>query len=158
VRGTLIKRWEGYSDSTGGTRNFFFGQDDAISALFRGEDLLLSNTASEANRESLSQIYDKLGESQDETILMTREYVKQSMESDSMKERIMNAGREERQEPFIKAIGMSPILDLAEFSAQLVGVQAAYAAMTQENPSVGGVVDVAIITHKNGFEWIRHKH
>jgi len=158
VRGTLIKRWEGYSDSTNGTRNFFFGQDDAISALFRGEDWLLSNTASEANREALSQIYDKLGESQDETIQMAREYVKQSMESDSVKERIMNAGREERQEPFRKAIGMSPILDLAEFSAQLVGVQAAYAAMTQENPSVGGVVDVAIITHKNGFEWIRHKH
>jgi predicted hotdog family 3-hydroxylacyl-ACP dehydratase len=71
---------------------------------------------------------------------------------------MLSEGRSKRRDPFYKAIGMSPILDLAEFAAQLVGVQAAFAAMTQENPSVGGTVDVATISHRNGFEWIRHKH
>jgi hypothetical protein len=52
---------------------------------------------------------------------------------------------------------MSPIRDLADFASSLVSVQAAYASFTQDNPTVGGFVDVAIITHRRGFEWIRHK-
>jgi hypothetical protein len=157
VRGTLIKRGDAYSSPEDGTRAFFFGQDDAISAIFKGDDWLLSSAATDANQQTLQQIYSQLELSQDEQVLQAKEYVRQSLENDSIRNKMLSEGKEQRRDPFYKAIGMSPILDLAEFSSQLVGVQAAFAAMTQENPSVGGVVDVGIVTHRNGFEWIRQK-
>ena len=158
IRGTVIKRWDGHSDSWEGTRSFFFGQDDAISAIFKGDDWLLNSTAAEATQQTLRQIYSQLESSNDEGVQVAKEYVKQSLESDAVRDKMLSEGRSKRRDPFYKAIGMSPILDLAEFAAQLVGVQAAFAAMTQENPSVGGTVDVATISHRNGFVWIRGKH
>jgi hypothetical protein len=158
MRGTLIKRGEGYSDPESGVRAFFFGQDDAIAAIFKGDDWLLSTAATDVTQQTLQQIYSQLEQSQDEQVIQTKEYVRQTLEADAVRDRMLSEGKEQRRDPFYKAIGMSPILDLAEFAAQLVGVQAAFAAMTQENPSVGGVVDVGIVSHRNGFEWIRYKH
>lgn len=156
--GIIIKRFEGALESSAEPRHVTFGQDDAINALTKGEDYLLTRTAVEATRQTLNDIYEQLSEATDEESQKTREYVRQSLETDTISDEMKRAGNERRLKPFTKAIAMSPILDLAEFAAQLVGVQAASAAMTQENPSVGGFVDVAIITHRRGFEWIRHKH
>lgn len=158
VRGTLLKRFEEQVTPAAYPRDLFFGQADAISALTGRGDRLLTNVAVETQRNQLSEILEQLGGIEHESLLQTKEYIKQSLDNESIRERMLNEGQEKRRDPFRKAIGMSPILDLAEFSAQLVGVQAAYAAMTQENPSVGGFVDVGIITHRRGFEWIRHKH
>jgi hypothetical protein len=158
INGTLVRRFEGVAESSSEPRDYFFGQDDAIAALTRGEDHLLTNAAVEKTQRTLTDIYDRLSDSDDESAKLARDYVKQSIDKGDLAEEMKRAGSEERGKPFRKAIGMSPILDLAEFASQLVGVQAAYAAMTQENPSVGGFVDVAIITHRRGFEWIRHKH
>ncbi len=156
--GFLIKRFEGSMEVSAAPRHVFFGQDDAIVALTQGEDHLLTRTAVEATRKTLNSIYEQLSNETGEGAQRTREYVKQSLEADQVSDEMRKAGNESRKKPFTKAIAMSPILDLAEFAAQLVGVQAASAAMTQENPSVGGFVDVAVITHRRGFEWIRHKH
>jgi hypothetical protein len=157
LSGTIIKRAEGDLESSPEPRHVFLGQDDAITRLTGGEDRLLTTTAVQASRKTLSEIYDQLSSSTEESAKQAREYVKESMEKDDLADEIKRAGNEKRQKPFTRAISMSPIIDLAEFAAQLVGVQAASAAMTQENPSVGGFVDVAIITHRRGFEWIRHK-
>lgn len=157
VGGNLIKRFEGDMGSSSEPRYVFFGQDDAITALTSGEDRLLTSTAVQTARKQFNDIYDQLSESTDERAQMARESLKQSLERDDLAEEMKKAGNENRLKPFRKAIAMSPIIDLAEFAAQLVGVQAASAAMTQENPSVGGFVDVAAITHRHGFEWIRHK-
>lgn len=157
IAGKLIKRFEGDNPSSPEPRDYFFGQSEAISALTRGEDSFLTSTAVETSRKTLNDIFEKLAASDDENVQMTREYVRESLDKDDLAAEMKRAGNERRRKPFIKAISMSPILDLAEFAAQLVGVQAASAAMTQENPSVGGFVDVAVISHRRGFEWIRHK-
>jgi hypothetical protein len=158
VRGTILKRFDQQIAGKGNAVDLFFGQDDAISAITGRGDRLLTNAAVESTQRQLNAIMEKLEQSEDEQVLQTKEYIAQSMQPDTIRETMMSAGREQRRNPFQQAISMSPILDLAEFSAQLVGVQAAYAAMTQDNPTVGGFVDVAIITHRRGFEWIRHKH
>jgi hypothetical protein len=158
VRGTILKRFDQQIAGQGNAVDLFFGQDDAISAITGRGDRLLTNAAVESTQRQLNAIMEKLEQSEDEQVLQTKEYIAQSMQPDTIRETMMSAGREQRRNPFQQAISMSPILDLAEFSAQLVGVQAAYAAMTQDNPTVGGFVDVAIITHRRGFEWIRHKH
>lgn len=157
VNGTLIKRFEGNAEAVSEPRYYFFGQSDAITAMVSGEDHLLISAAEKSSQKTLNDIYDRLLQSEDAEVALAREYVKETLDKGGLAEEMKRAGSEERGKPFRKAIGMSPILDLAEFAAQLVGVQAASAAMTQENPSVGGFVDVAIISHRRGFEWIRHK-
>ena len=158
VGGVLLKRFEGDIEPSNAPRHLFFAQSDAISALFLGDDSLLTKTAVENTEKTLSTIYDQLADSEDEQAKLAREYVSASLAKGDIADEMKRAGKETRAEPFRKAIGMSPILDLAEFAAQLVGVQAAYAAMTQENPSVGGHVDLAVLSHRRGFEWIRHKN
>lgn len=158
VGGALLKRFEGDIEPSNAPRHLFFAQNDAITALFLGDDSLLTQTAVENTEKTLSTIYDQLADSEDERAQLAREYVSASLAKGDIADEMKRAGTETRAEPFRKAIGMSPILDLAEFAAQLVGVQAAHAAMTQENPSVGGHVDLAVISHRRGFEWIRHKN
>jgi hypothetical protein len=158
VRGTLLKRFEERFEPSNGPRDLFFGQVDAISALTgRGDDLLV-NAAVESSKKQLTAIFETLSEIEDERALKTKQYIEESLNADDIRQKMLTEGREQRRNPFRKAISMSPVLDLAEFAAQLVGVQSAYAAMTQDNPSVGGFVDVGFITHRRGFEWVRHKH
>jgi hypothetical protein len=156
VDGTLIRRFEGESPSQSAPRAFFFGQADEIRNITSGEDNLLINTAVETSKATLSDIYDRISEVMGDEFESTREFIKQSLETGNLEDEMRRAGDKERRQPFYRAIEMAPIVDLAEFAAQLVGVQAASAAMTQDNPSVGGPVDVAINTHRGGFEWIRH--
>lgn len=158
VGGVLVKRFEGDIEPSNAPRHLLFAQSDAISALFLGDDSLLTKTAVANTEKTLSTIYDQLADSEDERAQAAREYVSASLAKGDIADEMKRAGVESRAEPFRKAISMSPILDLAEFAAQLVGVQAAYAAMTQENPSVGGHIDLAVISHRKGFEWIRHKN
>ena len=156
VNGVLLKRFEGVAPSIPDPRHFFFGQSDAIRNITSGDDNLLINTAVQTSKRTLTDIYERIAEVEADGIESTKEYIMQSLERESMADEMRRAGDEERRKPFNRAIEMAPILDLAEFAAQLVGVQAASAAMTQENPSVGGPVDVAVITHRAGFQWIRH--
>ena len=156
VDGVLLKKWEGEAESSGSPRYFFFGQSDAIRTITSGEDYLLIDAAVENTRKTLSDIWDRISDIKAEGLESTREFIKQSMEGETMADDMRRVGDESRRKPFYRAIEMAPILDLAEFAAQLVGVQAASAAMTQDNPTVGGPVDVAVITHRGGFQWIRH--
>ena len=157
VNGNLIKRFEGDAPPSGEARAFFFGQSEALESLTKGNDSLLINAAVANTQKTLTDLYDRLADLSSEEVQPTREYIMQSLEKPELADELIRIGSEEREKPFKRAIGMSPILDLAEFASQLVGLQAAYAAMTQDNPSVGGFVDVASITHRRGFEWIRHK-
>lgn len=156
VSGTLLKRFEGDAPSVAAPRYFFFGQSDAIENITSGEDRLLINTAVQTSKRTLSDIYDQISSLGVDELETTREYIKASLEMEGVAEEMRAAGDKERRQPFYRAIDIAPIHDLAEFAAQLVGVQAASAAMTQENPTVGGPVDVAVITHRGGFKWVRH--
>lgn len=156
LNGSLIKRFESESPSSSRSRPFFFGQSDAIRNITSGDDNLLIDTAVQTSEKTLSNIYERISDVMVDELESTKEYIKQSLEEGGLAAEMRRAGDTQRQQPFLRAIDMAPIADLAEFAAQLVGVQAASAAMTQDNPSVGGPVDVAIITHRKGFEWVRH--
>jgi hypothetical protein len=79
------------------------------------------------------------------------------LEAVNLEQAVADESREKRQKPFERALEMSPVRDLADFAGTLVSVQAARAAFTQDNPTVGGPVDVAVITRHEGFQWLRHK-
>jgi hypothetical protein len=86
-----------------------------------------------------------------------REALNRAIVPNMFEEAVVAEGRSKRTEPFHRAIDMSPISDLAELASALVGVQSVHAAITQDNPTVAGPIDVAVITRSDGFSWIRHK-
>jgi hypothetical protein len=135
--------------------HLFFGQTDAIEALARGRDEMITNVARDSQRSLLVDIYEQLPASDD--LEQVRQKIEESLEGNTLEESIMSATQKSRRQPFEHAIWMSPMGDLAEFAGRLIGVQSIFAAMNQENPTVGGPIDVAIITLRTGFEWIRHK-
>lgn len=157
VDGFLLKRTQGSAESSPAARSAFFGQTDAIRSITRGEDNSLISTAVTTTRQQLSNIYDQLSEMPFDELESTREFIKRSIDSPTIEEEMRRVGSEERGTPFRRVIEMAPMMDLAELASQLVGIQAVAAAMQQDNPTVGGFIDVAIITHRRGFEWVRHK-
>jgi hypothetical protein len=51
-----------------------------------------------------------------------------------------------------------PLPTLASVTASLVGLEILHQTVTGAPPTVGGTVDVAIITRHGGFEWVQHRH
>ncbi len=136
--------------------SLFYGQRDALNSLVFGQDSLLLD-ATAKNNETLSKLRAEIPEGDDALSTRMREAFDSTLGSSNLEEAVISAGREKRLRPFQRAIQMSPVKDLADFAGTLVGVQAAQAAFTQDNPTVGGPIDVAIITRHEGFQWIRRK-
>jgi hypothetical protein len=114
--------------------------------------------ATEKQKEALSAFRMSMPESDDETIVHLKEVFDNTIAKSDLANEVLNVGKETRQKPFEKALQMSPVRDLAEFASTLVGVQSARAVFSQDNPTVGGPIDVATITRHEGFNWIRHKN
>ncbi|MFZ9693482.1 MAG: hypothetical protein ACO3BI_02850 [Candidatus Nanopelagicales bacterium] len=157
VNGTLIKRFERLVNPEGSDFSEICGQSDAIRYLVYGTDSLLTQTAAQVQSETLSRLYHEVEALEREDLTPLKELVMQTMQSETIVQEMNKAGSDQRFQPFVRIINLSPIKDLAEFAAQLVGIQAVYAAMQQDNPTVGGYIDVASITHRDGFQWLRHK-
>ena len=60
-------------------------------------------------------------------------------------------------EPVLDAIEHLPRTDLARMAEALVGVQALRAALARQQPTVGGPIDVAVISRSHGVQWLRRK-
>lgn len=158
IGGTLLKTSEGSVAPSGKPQHIFLGQTDTLDSLVRGDDRLLINTAIESTRNTLTEIADRLSTSDSDDVRSVREYITSTLDKPSLVEDMREVGYDKREQPFTKAIGMAPIQDLAEFASQLVSIQAAISALSQDIPTVGGSVDVAVITHRRGFKWIRQKN
>lgn len=60
-------------------------------------------------------------------------------------------------DPMLDTVETLPPADLARMAEALVGVQALRAASTRRQPSVGGPIDVVVITRRHGVQWVRRK-
>lgn len=137
--------------------HLFYGQRDALDSLVLGQDSIIMD-ATERQKEALSAFRMSMPESDDETIVHLKEVFDNTIAKSDLANEVLNVGKETRQKPFERALQMSPVRDLAEFASTLVGVQSARAVFSQDNPTVGGPIDVATITRHEGFNWIRHKN
>jgi hypothetical protein len=136
--------------------HLFYGQKDALDSLVLGRDTILMDATAKQN-EALSNFRTQLSNTDDVAVVQIREAFENTMAKADLENEVINVGREQRLRPFQRAVQMSPVRDLAEFASTLVGVQAARAAFSQDNPTVGGPIDVATITRHEGFSWVRHK-
>jgi hypothetical protein len=57
-----------------------------------------------------------------------------------------------------KAGAVHPVSDLAALAKSLVELQSLKERVTRDSESVGGPIDVAVISKHDGFVWIERKH
>lgn len=70
----------------------------------------------------------------------------------------MNAAMNEHSLPMRRVLGVLPIDELAELAETLIRLQSLKEKVTKPSETVGGPVDVAVITKNEGLVWIRRKH
>lgn len=61
------------------------------------------------------------------------------------------------KQPLFGAIAALPLASLAAAAQSLIGIQSLSQTITGEMGTVGGPIDVAVISRENGFQWINHK-
>jgi len=66
--------------------------------------------------------------------------------------------REEHYAPLARVISSLPVSDLAALAKSLVELQSLKERVTRDSESVGGPIDVAVISKHDGFVWIERKH
>lgn len=76
----------------------------------------------------------------------------------SVSDEWMSAARREHSLPMRRVLGVLPIDELAELAETLIRLQSLKEKVTKPSETVGGPVDVAVITKNEGLVWIRRKH
>jgi hypothetical protein len=66
--------------------------------------------------------------------------------------------RQEHYAPLARVISSLPVSDLAALAKSLVELQSLKERVTRDSESVGGPIDVAVISKHDGFVWIERKH
>jgi hypothetical protein len=66
--------------------------------------------------------------------------------------------RSEHYAPLARVISSLPVVDLAALAKSLVELQSLKERVTRDTESVGGPIDVAVISKHDGFVWIDRKH
>jgi len=66
--------------------------------------------------------------------------------------------RENYVDPVMRVVGMLPKDELASMAESLVSLTAFKRKVTMESETVGGPIDVAVISKGDGFIWIKRKH
>ncbi len=73
-------------------------------------------------------------------------------------ERMRRFKREEFIDPVINAVAALPKDELAAMAEALVNLTSFKRKVTLETETVGGPIDVAVISKGDGFIWIKRKH
>lgn len=138
-----------------------FAQTDVINTILSGVDPLLDNTYLEnfgALFEKYNQlIIDAIG---DENHLLSEQI--KSLETHKLIEEYAQMNKQIRREnyinPLMNAVSHLSKEDLAEMAESLIYLTYLKRRITNAEESVGGPVDVAIISKGDGFIWIKRKH
>ena len=60
--------------------------------------------------------------------------------------------------PLRRVVGNLPIDELADLAETFINIESLKERVTRPTQSVGGPVDVAVISKGDGFIWVRRKH
>ena len=71
---------------------------------------------------------------------------------------ILERARIEHALPLRRVLGVLPVDEMAELAETLINLQALKEKVTKSSETVGGPVDVAIITKSEGLVWVKRKH
>jgi hypothetical protein len=71
---------------------------------------------------------------------------------------ILERAQREHALPLRRVLGVLPVDEMAELAETLINLQALKEKVTKSSETVGGPVDVAIITKSEGLVWVKRKH
>lgn len=138
-----------------------FAQTDVINTILSGVDPLLDSTY----LENFGALFDKynqliLAAIGDSNTLLTEQI--KSLETQKLIEEYAQMNKQIRREnyinPLMNAVSNLSKEDLAEMAESLIYLTYLKRRITNAEESVGGPVDVAIISKGDGFIWIKRKH
>lgn len=73
-------------------------------------------------------------------------------------DKLMEFSDKNKIQPIIRIVAMLPKVELAEMAESLVNLTSFERRVTPEAETVGGPIDVAVISRGDGFIWIKRKH
>ncbi len=146
-------------NTTGAIRSF--AQTDVINTILTGIDPLLDTTYLENFKASFDkynkEIINILGDSNPELTAKIK-----AIDIQTLREEYNKKNAETKQinyiEPLMDAVSSLSKEDLAEMAESLIYLTYLKRRITFAEESVGGPVDVAIISKGDGFIWIKRKH
>ena len=71
---------------------------------------------------------------------------------------VLEKARGEHAFPLRRVLGALPVDEMAELAETLINLQSLKEKVTKPSETVGGPVDVAVITRSEGLVWIKRKH
>jgi hypothetical protein len=75
-----------------------------------------------------------------------------------MGQAIMQRAQREHAYPLRRVLGVLPVDEMAELAETLINLQSLKEKVTKNSETVGGPVDVAIVTKHEGLIWVKRKH
>lgn len=135
-------------------------QAEAIHTFFRAYHPSFSDLAVNYQAESLelieSKLIENLGEEVFQQLQPEFEQIRQERESGLLEEFLM-ASERDFVEPFVSTLSGLPSTSLGKMAENLIELQILRQTSHAIQDTVGGPVDVAVITLDKGFQWFRHK-
>jgi len=137
-----------------------FAQDEVVKTFIEGIEPSLFRVMQESFEEILEE-FPKLIAQHIEPALKTKqkEIAKlRDMLLDAYYESIADTIRNEHIFPVLRTVGVLPKEELAAMAETLVNLTSFKRRVTTDSETVGGPVDVAVITKGDGFIWMKRKH
>lgn len=140
-----------------------FAQREPVTQFLEGVDPRFHGYAKQTTTDlvkgAIAVILDRLGENDAEGAERLRQAV--NPEVDEMLEELFAAWNTQKNQfwrPIVKIVASLPKDELAAIAEALVNLTKFRRRVTPDRETVGGPIDVAVITKGDGFVWIRRKH
>lgn len=153
-------------NTAAGSWIFPFAQSDSVYRFLNGIDPNYKNTAFSHIGELIDAVCDHvrasafhLHDTEEKRDLADKELKDVSdREKDRLAQRLSQLERETFISPVVEVVDGLPKDDLAAMAESLVNLTSFQRKILRETETVGGPIDVAVISKGDGFVWIKRKH
>lgn len=133
-----------------------FAQAEVVKMFVEGADRKLLSDASKLFRKTLQGTLDTIYKNRPTQAKIVGQYVEKTMTA-------INKGIAEIQEenfisPMLNIVASLPKNELAEMAESFISFTSFKRKMSEDLETVGGPIDVAVISKGDGFVWIKRKH
>ena len=141
-----------------------FAQDEEVVSFMTGMTPQVGGFLNEWWPSTLLGVVDEIGQKaglpDEKREELVEEYVGRAMElvEDDYARRLGEFQREQNIEPILKIVAMLPKDELAAMAESLVNLTSFKRRVSEDAETVGGPIDVAVISRGDGFIWIKRKH
>ena len=138
-----------------------FAQTDVMTTVMKGISPILLEKASEWEQAAVQQTKEKMIEAMkdagidDEMIAKVQQFDTKEI-NDQYSQQIQDFQQSEYIDGLIDTVEAFGIEDMANLAESLIEITNLQRHITASDESVGGPVDVAVLTRDRGFNWMKH--